>query len=136
MARRLIFDTSALVWAERHPQRLEGVVAPDDDLAVAAITVAELEVGVELAEPRYRAAHRRFVDGLLLAAEVIPYDLVVARRHAELMLAAVRREGRPRGAHDLIIAATAAATERAIVTADLHGLEALPGVVVRTLTGS
>jgi tRNA(fMet)-specific endonuclease VapC len=48
------------------------------------------------------------------------------------LLTAVRRAGRPRGAHDLIIAATALATARTVVSADLTGFDDLPGVVVRT----
>jgi tRNA(fMet)-specific endonuclease VapC len=44
---------------------------------------------------------------------------------------AVRRAGRPRGAHDLIIAATAVATGRIVVTADGDGFADLPGVSVR-----
>jgi tRNA(fMet)-specific endonuclease VapC len=40
----------------------------------------------------------------------------------------VRRAGRPRGAHDLIIAATAAAAGRTVVTADRRAFDGLPGV--------
>lgn len=48
--------------------------------------------------------------------------------HARL-LAHVRRAGKPRGAHDLIIAATAAATARTLVTFDgKAAFDDLPGV--------
>jgi tRNA(fMet)-specific endonuclease VapC len=50
--------------------------------------------------------------------------------HTELLVA-VRRAGRPRGAHDLIIAATAAATGRVIVTSDRLGFDDLPGIMIR-----
>ena len=53
------------------------------------------------------------------------YDLEVARSHARL-LAHVRRTGKVRGAHDLIIAATA----RAVVSSDPGGLHQLPDVAV------
>ena len=62
---------------------------------------------------------------------VIPYDLSVAHEHA-FLLTAVRRVGRPRGAHDLLIAATARATQRAVVTADAPAFDDLPGVEVRS----
>ncbi|HEU4320823.1 MAG TPA: type II toxin-antitoxin system VapC family toxin [Acidimicrobiia bacterium] len=62
---------------------------------------------------------------------MIPYDLVVAQEHA-LLLAEVKRTGRPRGAHDLLIAATARATRRSVVTADARAFEDLPGVEVRS----
>jgi predicted nucleic acid-binding protein len=44
-----------------------------------------------------------------------------------------RRDGRVglRGAHDLVIAATALARERVVVTADQSGFSELPGVAVR-----
>ncbi|HLF99056.1 MAG TPA: PIN domain-containing protein [Acidimicrobiia bacterium] len=129
MARRLIFDTSALVWAERHSVELDGVVSSEDDVAVAAVTVAELELGRALAGARYQPAHDRFIGNVLAVLEVIPYDVAVAHRHAELLFA-VRRSGRPRGAHDLIIAATALETEREVLTVDQRGFGDLPGVTL------
>jgi prevent-host-death family protein len=45
-------------------------------------------------------------------------------------LVAVRRSGRPRGAHDLVIAATARASKRTVVTSDLTAFTDLPGVTV------
>jgi tRNA(fMet)-specific endonuclease VapC len=56
------------------------------------------------------------------------YTADVARVHARL-LAHVRTEGKPRGAHDLIIAATAAATARTLLTTDgKAAFDDLPGV--------
>jgi len=60
------------------------------------------------------------------------YDLRVARAHGAL-LAHSQRTGRPRGAHDLIIAATARASERVVVTMDVDGFSNLPGVAVLPL---
>jgi tRNA(fMet)-specific endonuclease VapC len=59
------------------------------------------------------------------------YDLEVARAHA-VLLAHVRRSGRPRGANDLLIAATAVSRRRVVVTADPAGFESLPDVSHRT----
>ena len=86
-------------------------------------------MGVELATADHRSARQAFVDDLLDALPVLPYNLGVAQAHATL-LAATRRAGRPRGAHDLIIAATAAASSRTIVTADPSGFEGLPDIQV------
>ena len=47
------------------------------------------------------------------------------------LLAHAAQTGRPRGAHDLIIAATALAHGRTVVTLDRRGFEGLPGVQVR-----
>jgi tRNA(fMet)-specific endonuclease VapC len=108
------------------------VVADEDDVVIAAITAAELLVGVELADRRHKPSRRAFVDSLLATIPVEPYDLQVARVHAEL-LAHTRTSGRTRGAHDLLIAATARAHTRTVVTADSVGFTDLPGVTIRPL---
>jgi tRNA(fMet)-specific endonuclease VapC len=94
------------------------------------VTAAELLVGVNLVTGTRRAARQAFLDGVLEAIPTLPYDLRVARHHAEL-LTAVRKTGRPRGAHDLLIAATAVASGRTVLTADPRGFEDLPGVQIR-----
>jgi tRNA(fMet)-specific endonuclease VapC len=101
-----------------------------DDVAIAAITAAELLVGVELASPARRAARSEFVEGVLETFVVEGFDLEVARAHSAL-LADTQRAGRPRGAHDLIVAATARATEREVVSSDASGFAGLPGVALR-----
>jgi tRNA(fMet)-specific endonuclease VapC len=127
----LLFDTTFLVDAERASVDLDEIVDDEDDIAVAAITVAELKVGVELAKGRAKAARGRFLEEVLAAVPVLYYDLRVAEAHA-LLLIAVRKAGRPRGAHDLIIAATALATRRTVVTADPAGFADLPGLATKT----
>jgi tRNA(fMet)-specific endonuclease VapC len=111
---------------------LEQEVDDDDDIAIAAVTAAELLVGVELADRRRRERRALLVEQVLVTIPIEEYDLDAARAHAAL-LAHVRRTGRPRGAHDLIIAATAITRERAVLTADESGFSKLPGVDVRVL---
>jgi tRNA(fMet)-specific endonuclease VapC len=127
----LLLDTSVLIAVERRKLDLDRLIADDDEPAIAAITAAELGVGVELATGRRKLNRQAFVEDLLEVLPVIGYDIDVARAHTTL-LTAVCRAGRPRGAHDLIIAATALATARTVVTSDLTGFDDLPGVVVRT----
>ena len=117
MAGRLILDTGVLVASERARMRLSDVVSHDDDLAIAAITVAELRTGVELASSHHRAARAAFLARVLDTLSVEPYDIDTAARHA-VLLAFVHRAGVKRGAHDLIVAATAAATGRTLLTTD------------------
>jgi tRNA(fMet)-specific endonuclease VapC len=127
---RLILDTTILVDAERHDQALECSIGDEDDVAIAAVTAAELLVSVELADRRRRGPREEYVAAVLETIPVQPYDLDVARTHA-LLLAHVHRSGRPRGAHDLIIAATALARGRTIVSAETGGFAGLPGVTLR-----
>lgn len=127
---RLILDTSVLVAAERSRGRLDSIVADEDDIVIAAITAAELLVDVYVADEARRDSRAAFVEEVLDTIPTEDYDLGVARAHAEL-LAHVRATGRPRGAHDLIIAATAKATSRIVVSADATAFTDLPNVAHR-----
>jgi tRNA(fMet)-specific endonuclease VapC len=117
---------------QRGRRGLDHAIADDDDVAIAAITAAELLVGIELAGARQRGRREAFAEQVLSTLTIEDYTLATARVHGHL-LAEVRRSGRPRGAHDLIIAATSVSSERILVTADARGFEDLPGVEVRIL---
>lgn len=119
-----------LIEAERGAFDLDLLIADDDDPAIAAITVAELGVGVELSTGRRRTSRRAFLDDVLATLPVIDYGVEIASAHTALLVA-VRNAGRPRGAHDLIIAATARSSGRTVVTSDRTGFDDLPGVLVR-----
>jgi tRNA(fMet)-specific endonuclease VapC len=127
---RLILDTPVLIDAERSGRRLNRLIADEDDVAIAAVTAAELLVGVELAGDAGRAQRSAFVRSVLDTVPIEDYDVQVAQEHARL-LAHVRRSGRPRGAHDLVIAATAVARDRLVVSTDSSAFADLPGVSVR-----
>lgn len=118
-----------MVDAERGGDPLGDAIDDGDDVAIAAITVAELRVGVQLAKGRRRDQREHFVAAILDAVSIEPYDLDVAEAHA-VLLSHVRRTGTPRGAHDLIIAATARARERQVVSSDQAGFVELPGVSI------
>lgn len=127
---RLILDTGASIALGRGTAAASDVLPDEADVAICAITVAELMVGVELADDRHRQRRQATVEGIIERVESLDYDLEVARRHAAL-LAHARRSGRPRGAHDLQIAATALATDRTVVTTDTTAFAELPGVSYR-----
>jgi tRNA(fMet)-specific endonuclease VapC len=116
VGRRLILNTNVLIAYERGT--LDRASLDDDELAIAAITVAEYRVGIELADTVARAADRaRALAAIVSAVDVLEYTDATAAHHARL-IAHVRRTGTPRGAHDLIIAAHAAETGRIILSRD------------------
>jgi len=117
-----------LIDAERSNTDVDDAIADEDDVAIAAITVAELQVGVELAKEKTRNRRQELLDEIVASVPIVDYDLEVAQAHAELLVA-VRRQGRPRGAHDLIIGATAVSSGRSLVTADQTAFVDLPGIV-------
>lgn len=127
MGRRLILDTKVLIDYERGI--LDRSSLDDDELAIAALTVAEYRTGIELANSADRAAARaRALTAILDAVDVLEYTPATAAHHARL-IAHARRTGSPRGAHDLIIAAHAAQTERVLLSRDaLARFGDLPGV--------
>ena len=127
---RLLFDTTFLIDTERSAADLDEAVGDDDEVAIAAITAAELRVGVLLSSGTKRAARLAFLGDVLAVIPVLDYDRAVAEAHAELLVH-VRHHGRPRGAHDLIIAATAKAASRTVVSADHAAFADLPGVQVQ-----
>jgi predicted nucleic acid-binding protein len=122
-----LVDTSIVVdWHD--PAVL---AALPDELAVSAITIAELAAGPLLAASPVEAAKRQArlqeVESML---EPIPFDAAAARSYG-LVVAAVVREGRtPRSRFaDLLIAATAHASGLDLYTRNGDDFTGLAGLV-------
>lgn len=130
MGRRLILDTCVLIAFERGKLSPADFIAPEDDVAVAAITLTELRVGALLADEAHRAGREAAVRRVAESFAVAPYSDLVSLKHAELLVW-TRSQGAPRGSFDLMIAATALATGRTLVTTDnAAAFAGLPGVNV------
>lgn len=130
---RLILDTGVLIAGARHLVDLS-MLADADDVALPTVVLAEYRAGVLLdADPGRAAAQRAYLDDVLTVVPIVDYDEEVADHHAAL-LAHTRASGHRRGPHDLIIAATARATARILLTTDAQArFEELPEVSVRHL---
>ena len=125
-----LLDTSVVIdWHD-----LTLVESLPDEMAVSAITVAELAAGPHLAATADEAARRQArlqeVEAML---EPLAFDRAAVRSYG-LVVAAVGRDGRkPRSRFaDLLIAATAHANSLALYTRngdDFVGLEDLVQVV-------
>jgi tRNA(fMet)-specific endonuclease VapC len=99
---------------------------------LAAITASELLHGVHRAESASRRGRReRFVETILEAVPVLPFDLLVAREHARIW-ADLARGGRLIGAHDMQIAATGIAHQIPLLTANRREFDRVDGLIVRT----
>jgi tRNA(fMet)-specific endonuclease VapC len=133
MARRVILDTGVLIAIERGKLDVDAVLGVDD-AAIAAITAMELLVGVERADDAHRQSRAVRVEAILSSLPIEPYTVGVARVHARLVVEAMAR-GRPRSANDMMIAATAAATSRILLTTDASaGFGQLGGVRAEVLS--
>jgi tRNA(fMet)-specific endonuclease VapC len=128
VGRRLILDTNVLIAYERGTT--DRTALDDDELAVAAVSIAEYRVGIELADTAQRAADRaRALAAIASAIDILDYTDATAAHHARL-IAHVQKIGKPRGAHDLIIAAHAVESDRVILSRGSAARFAdLPGVV-------
>lgn len=139
MGRRLILDTTTLIDFERGA--IDRHQFASDEVAVAAVTLAEFRVGIELATTQALADSRADVlDSIRSAVDVLDYTEATAVHHARL-IAETRRRGEPRGAHDAIIAAHALEHDRIVVTrdavarfGDLPGVRFLSPVTTRRTT--
>ena len=74
-----------------------------------------------------RARREAYVETLLSAFPVLPFDLVTARVHARLS-AQLASRGEPVGAHDLVIASTAIVHGLEVVTRDERSFPRIPGL--------
>ncbi|WP_028927137.1 type II toxin-antitoxin system VapC family toxin [Pseudonocardia acaciae] len=130
---RVILDTGVLIEVGRRRLGLSALSA-QDDIALPAVVLAEYLAGLQIdPDPDRRARGRAELERIRAVAPIEDYTAKVAPHHADL-LAHTRRTGRPRGPHDLIIAATARATDRVLLTTDRKAaFEDLPGVQVRAL---
>ena len=79
----LILDSSVLVAFERRRFDLERLLGDWSPPAIAAVTAAELLIGVERADtPQRRARRESFVQNICARVPVIPFDLPQARLFA------------------------------------------------------
>ncbi|MFN8473652.1 MAG: type II toxin-antitoxin system VapC family toxin [Anaerolineae bacterium] len=131
-----LIDSSVFIALERRriPHEALARIASDEPVALASITASELLAGVYRADSLARRVQREaFVETILERVPVLPFDLRVARIHAQIW-AALAASGRLIGAHDLLIGATALANGCAILTDNLRDFERVPGLSVRQPT--
>jgi tRNA(fMet)-specific endonuclease VapC len=127
MARRIILDTGTIIAIERGKLDVDAVLGTDD-AAIASVTAMKLLVGVERADEARKQARSVRVEAVLASLPIEDYTVAVARIHARLAVQAMSM-GKQRSVYDLMIAATAAATSRVLITTDAKAeFNQLPGV--------
>ena len=126
-AERILLDTSVLIAAERDLLSLPSA----RDVAIASLTVSEHLRGVHRdADPARRQRRAALFERVLGLLHVEPFDLLAARVLA-CVAADLDLAGTPIGLADTIIAATALATRRTLVTLNRRHFERVAGLDVR-----
>ena len=131
-----LIDSSVFIDLERKGLGLELLTkeSGEEPLALATITASELLTGLYRAASQDRRLQRaEFFESISELLTVEPFDLQVARTHAQLW-AELATSGQLIGAHDLIIAATALAHGHSLLTHNLREFERVPGLTVRQPT--
>jgi tRNA(fMet)-specific endonuclease VapC len=127
-----LIDSSVLIDIERGSlvmDRLPGEAA-DMDIALSAVTASELLYAVQRASKgRIRSRREAFVERLLEAWPILPFDLIAARIHAKLW-AELASKKVSIGASDLMIGATAIANGLQLATRDKRSFPKVPGLQV------
>ena len=123
---RALLDTSFFVATEsgRPLGRMEGVTETE----VSVVTLAELTVGVLLADDDDRPARVATLSAVESTWDPLPIDGEVARRFARIV-ASLRASGRQVPILDALVAATAIVEQIPVVTQD-GDYDSIPGVEV------
>jgi predicted nucleic acid-binding protein len=120
---RALLDTSVVIAAN---------VAPlDGELAISAVTVAELHFGVLIAKDRtVRTERLRRLLLLQREFDALPIDETVAASYGIIAAAVVDADRQPRArSMDLLVAATAHAHSARLYTRNLGGFHGLDDLV-------
>jgi len=104
----IILDADVIIKGEKGNFDLRRwlVSQKDQELEIAAVTVAELWHGVERATAPHRARRERYVQTIVGGLSILPYTEVTALEHARIW-AALETSGKMIGYYDLMVAATA-----------------------------
>jgi predicted nucleic acid-binding protein len=123
---RALLDTSFFVATEsgRPLGEIEGVTETE----VSVVTLAELTIGVLVADDDHRSARVATLSAVESTWDPLPIDAEVAREFAQIV-AALRASGRRVPILDALVAATAIVEQIPVVTQD-NDYGAIPGVEV------
>jgi tRNA(fMet)-specific endonuclease VapC len=129
---RVVLDTSVLIALERQTLSLEEVISEDHMFFVPELAVGELLVGVERSGDQiHRQRRLEFLKSLETFSESVDFNRAHAHNFAKLT-AQAKAIGRPRGAIDLAIAASAVTLDAVLYTRDSKGkFDQLIGLTVK-----
>jgi len=127
----ILIDADVLIEAERRTFDIDAWIARQHPnvFKLAAITVSELQHGVERGSGSHRIKRERFFQCIFPVFEKLPFTFETAMVHAKLW-ATLELSGQMIGPHDLILAATALQSGDAVATFNTRHFSLVPGLKV------
>ncbi|MCM1024055.1 MAG: type II toxin-antitoxin system VapC family toxin [Prevotella sp.] len=124
-----MLDTNMCIYAQK---QAPGVLAKIREnygygIAVSAVTLAELEYGVQASANAERNAVALLK--FLAVTDVLPFDNAAAAEYGKIR-ADLRKKGTPIGAMDMLIAAHARAEKLTVVTHNTREFERVEGLTL------
>ncbi|MEM8637944.1 MAG: type II toxin-antitoxin system VapC family toxin [Cyanobacteria bacterium P01_G01_bin.54] len=99
---------------------------PPAEIAISVVTVMELRYGLALNPQRARKVEPA-ISSILASTTILPFGTVEAGQAAQIR-AALKAQGQPIGAYDVLIAATALQYNLIMVTANQREFERVAGL--------
>lgn len=131
---RYLLDTTVLIPYLAGDRPEVALVARLSDAGIAVSIISYLEVWqgtIDVSDPG--SAQRR-VEALFVSIPLLPVDIAVARRSAELRAMIKRQGGNPRRrSFDIVIAATAIEHHMELVTHNTKDFTDIPDLVMRQM---
>jgi tRNA(fMet)-specific endonuclease VapC len=126
-----VIDSSVLIAMERGELDVAALLRDhrDERIAISAVSASELLHGLHRVKASRRAGMEAFIERVLNLLQVLPFDLKCARIHARLW-AECASTGNSISMRDLMIAATALASDHEVVTRDRRSFPRIPGLRV------
>ena len=124
---RGLLDTSVIIDLETIPATTLPI-----EVAISSVTLAELAAGPHATDdPAERSRRQDRLQRTEAAFDPLPFDADAARAYGRIFAAVADAGRKPRGARavDLLIAATALATQLPLYTRNPHDFEALDDLV-------
>ena len=127
----IIIDADVVIRGEKRTFDFRKWVSshPEENFALAAVTVAELWHGVERATVAHRSKREAYLRAIVGLMPVLPYTEQTAYEHARIW-ASLDSSGRMIGFYDLIVAATAGERSYQVATFNKQHFSRVPGLKV------
>ncbi|MCP4540569.1 MAG: type II toxin-antitoxin system VapC family toxin [Chloroflexi bacterium] len=127
---KYLLDTNICIYLikRKPPQVLQKFQAhPAGEIGISAITVAELQFGVQ--KSQYVEQNQRALQQFLLPLVCAPFDVRAADAYGEIR-ATLESQGTPIGSLDTLIAAHALSLDATLVTNNLREFSLVPDLQV------